>query len=58
MKAKVIEENEDKGREFKVRRMNYNEVIINYPTGTGLKTYKYNEVKLISEGEVDDFFNW
>lgn len=55
MKVRVILGNEDNGKEFKVRRMNYNEVIVNYPTGTGLYTYKYDEVELISEGEVDDF---
>lgn len=55
MKAKIIIRNEDYEKEFKVRRMNYEEVILNYPTGTGLKTYKYNEIDLISEGEVDDF---
>lgn len=55
MKAKVIANNEDLGREFKVRKMNYNEIVVNYPTGTGLKNYKYDEVELISEGEVDDF---
>ena len=55
MKAKVIIENDDYGKDFKVRRMNYNEVIINYPTGTGLKTYKYEDIELISEGEIDDF---
>ena len=55
MKAKVIANNEDLGREFKVRKMNYNEIVVNYPTDTGLKNYKYDEVELISEGEVDDF---
>ena len=55
MKVKVIADIEDKDKEFKVRRMNIDEIIVNYPTGTGLKSYKYNEVELISEGEVDDF---
>lgn len=55
MKVKIIGDVEDSGREFKVRRMNIDEVIVNYPTGTGLKTYKYKDVELISEGEVDDF---
>ncbi|MGG7179228.1 hypothetical protein ACQPU1_16730 [Clostridium paraputrificum] len=55
MKVKVIGEHNDNGKEFKVRRMNYDEVIVNYPTGTGLYTYKYSEVELISEGEIDDF---
>ena len=55
MKVKVIAEIEDKDREFKVRRMNIDEIIVNYPTGTGLKSYKHDEVELISEGEIDDF---
>jgi len=55
MKVKVIGEVEDKGKEFKVRRMTYKEVIVNYPTGTGLNNYSYEEVELISEGEIDEF---
>lgn len=55
MKVKITANNEDKDREFKVRRMNIDEIIVNYPTGTGLKNYKYDEVELISEGEIDDF---
>lgn len=55
VKAKIIADNEDKGKEFKVRRMNYDKVIINYPTGTGLKNYIYDDIELISEGEIDEF---
>ncbi len=55
MKAKVISEGEDKGREFKVRRMTYVDVIVNYPVGTGLKSYKYDDIELIEEGEIDEF---
>lgn len=55
MKVKVIGDIDDKGREFKVRRMNVNEVIVNYPTGTGLNSYEYKDIELISEGEIDDF---
>ena len=55
MKVKVINECDDKGKEFKVRRMNYDEIIVNYPIGTGLNSYKYDNVDLISEGEIDDF---
>lgn len=55
MKLKVVIENEDYEREFKVRRMNLEEVIINYPTGNGLKSYSYDEVELISEGDIDEF---
>lgn len=55
LKAKVISECEDKGREFKVRRMTYVDVIVNYPIGTGLKNFKYDEIELIEEGEIDQF---
>lgn len=55
MKAKVIINNEDFNREFKVRRMNFEEIIIRYPVGNGSKSYKYNEVELISDGDIDDF---
>ena len=55
MKVKILVEDEDKGREFKVRKMNLDQLVVNYPTGTGLKNYNYDEVELISEGEIDDF---
>ena len=55
MKVKVISNIEDNGKEFKVRRMNIDYIIVNYPTGSGLKNYGYDEVELISEGEIDDF---
>jgi len=55
MKVKVIGEIEDKGKEFKVRRMTYKEVIVNYPTGTGLNNYALEDVELIGEGEMDEF---
>jgi len=55
MKIKVIGDIEDKGKEFKVRRMTYKEVTVNYPTGTGLNNYSNEDVELISEGEIDDF---
>lgn len=55
MKVKVLVDNEDKNMEFKVRRMTYIDVVLNYPSGTGLKNYKYNEVELISESKIDEF---
>jgi hypothetical protein len=55
MKVKVIGEIGDKGKEFKVRRMTYKEVIVNYPTGTGLNNYSYEDVELLGEGEIDNF---
>ena len=55
MKAKVNINNKDLNKEFKVKRLNIDEVIVKYPYDCGLKSYKYNEVELISEGEIDDF---
>ncbi|PRR81423.1 hypothetical protein [Clostridium vincentii] len=55
MKVKVIGEIQEKGSEFKVRRMTYKGVIVNYPTGTGLNNYDYKDVELIAEGEIDEF---
>ncbi|NLK94966.1 MAG: hypothetical protein GX275_07215 [Clostridiales bacterium] len=53
MKAKVIINNEDYEKEFKVRKMNFNEVVINY--NKDIKKYLYSHIELISEGEIDDF---
>lgn len=56
MKVKIINNSlEDYGNEFKVRRMNYDQIIVNYPTGTGLKKFIYEDVECISENEIDDF---
>lgn len=55
MKAKIKVNNEDYNREFKIRRLNIDQVIIKYPSETGMKSYKHEEVELISEGEIDDF---
>lgn len=56
MKVKIINNSlEDYGHEFKVRRMNYDQIIVNYPTGTGLKKFIYEDVECISENEIDDF---
>lgn len=46
---------EDFEKEFKVRRMNYDQVVVNYPTGKGIKVFKNEEVEFITEGEVDEF---
>ncbi|SHK86010.1 hypothetical protein SAMN02745163_04582 [Clostridium cavendishii DSM 21758] len=55
MKVKVIDSNlKDFGLEFKVRRMNYDQVIVRYPEGDGLFTFTTHQVELISEGEVDE----
>lgn len=56
MKVKIINNSlEDYGNEFKVRRMNYDQIIVNYPTGMGLKKFTYEDVECISENEIDDF---
>ena len=56
MKVKIKNDSlEDYGNELKVRRMNYDQIIVNYPTGTGLKKFIYEDVECISENEIDDF---
>lgn len=45
----------DYGNEFKVRRMNFNQIVVNYPTGTGLKSFSFEDVDCRSENEIDDF---
>ncbi|MBU5488090.1 hypothetical protein KQI77_07950 [Clostridium sp. MSJ-8] len=55
MRAKIIKQGEDYNKEFKVRRLNYEEVIVNYPIDSLIKHYKYEEVELISEGDIDEF---
>lgn len=56
MKVKIINnKSEDYGNTFKVRRMNYNQIIVNYPVGTGLKKFLCDEVECIRENEIDDF---
>ena len=46
MKAKVNINNKDLNKEFKVKRLNIDEVIVKYPYDCGLKSYKYNEVEI------------
>lgn len=56
MLAKIINKNlEEFEREFKVRRMNYDQVVVNYPSSTGLKVFKKDDVEYIKETEVDEF---
>lgn len=51
MQAKIINEN----IECKVRRLNLDEVIVNYSNTKGFKAYKYSEVQLVGESELDEF---
>ena len=56
MQVKIINKNlEDYNRTYKVIRMNYNEIIVNYPSGDGLKYFSFNDVECIRENEIDDF---
>lgn len=56
MKVKVInKENSDYEKEFKVRRMNYDQVVVTYPTSEGIKTFDNNEVEFLVESEIDKF---
>ena len=43
--AKIINKDlEEFEREFKVRRMNYDQVVVNYPSSTGIKVFKKDDV--------------
>lgn len=56
MKVKIINSNsEDFQKEFKLRRMNYNQVVANYPSVKGIKVFDKKEVEFITENEVDEF---
>lgn len=56
MKIKIKDNNSlDKGREFKVRRMNYDQVVVNYTGEKGIEILKTDDVEFISENEFDDF---
>lgn len=56
MKVKVINErSEDFNREFKLRRMNYDQAVVNYPSSEGIKVYENDELEFITESEIDEF---
>lgn len=56
MRVKITNEKlKDFGIEYKVRKMNYDQVVVEYPEGDGLHTFESSDVELISEGEIDDF---
>ena len=42
-------------REFKVRRMNYDQVVVNYPSESGIKVFYKDDVEFITENEIDEF---
>lgn len=56
MLVKIINDELDNyGIEFKVRRMNYNEIIVNYPNELGIKSFYFKDVELKGENDMDDF---
>lgn len=56
MKVKIINSNsEDYQKELKLRRMNYDQVVVNYPNEKGIKVFDKVEVEFITESEVDEF---
>lgn len=56
MLAKIINKNlEEFEREFKVRRMNYDQVVVNYPSDIGLKVFDKKDVEYIKQTEIDEF---
>jgi len=56
MEVKVINEKlDDFGSKFKVRRMNFDNIIVNYPTDSGMKNFSFSDVECISENDIDKF---
>lgn len=56
MQVKIINDKlDDFGGTFKVRRMNFDNIIVNYPTETGIKNFSFSDVECISENDIDKF---
>ncbi|MGL5378951.1 hypothetical protein [Clostridium sp.] len=56
MKVRVKnEKNSDFNKEFKVRRMNYDQVVVNYPSSKGINIFLNNDVEFITESDIDEF---
>ena len=56
MRVKVSNSNlSDYGKEFKVRRMNYDQVVVNYPGAKGINVFNKIDLEFITESEVDKF---
>jgi hypothetical protein len=56
MKARVINCNlEDYQSIFKVRRMNFDRIFVNYPSTTGIKDFSFQDVECVSENKIDEF---
>lgn len=56
MIVKIIDKTSvDYEKEFKVRRMNYEQVVVNYPDSTGIRVFDNGQIEFIKESEVDEF---
>ena len=56
MKVKVINHDlDDYGNILKVRRMNFDKIVVNYPTEIGMKSFLFEDVECISENDIDKF---
>ena len=56
MEVKIINNKlDDFGGVFKVRRMNFDNIIINYPIGSGIKSFSFEDVECISQNNIDEF---
>lgn len=56
MKVKVINDKlDDFGSDFKVRRMNFDNIIVNYPIDIGIKSFSFSDIEFISENDIDKF---
>ena len=56
MIVKIVNtECEDYNKEFKLRRMYYDEVVVNYPDSKGIRVFNKDSVEFITEIEIDEF---
>ena len=56
MQVKVINSKlDDYGKLFKVRRMNFDKIIVNYPSDSKIKSFDFMDVEYISENDIDSF---
>lgn len=56
MIVKVVnKDNKDYNKEFKLRRMNYDQCVVNYPNSKGINIFLNKDLEFISETDVDDF---
>lgn len=56
MKVKIInKDSSDFEKEFKVRRMNYDQSVVNYPNSKGINIFLNKDVEFITESDIDEF---